>query len=235
MKTVKLMLTCLCDACYGEGGIAATRVLEHAGCQVEFDRAQTCCGQPPFNAGDWSAARQVARHAQKVLFTEGATVITPSGSCAAMMREGYEMLFEGEQPGRSFELVEFLVHELNIATWPHPVSQRKVAYHRSCHGRMIHLGAVQEDLVATIPGVETVAFQQAEQCCGFGGAFCATHGKVSAGIGLEKLRNIEESGAEYVVSGDMGCLMQLQGLIQRHSINLRVQHVAELLAEGLPA
>ncbi len=235
MKPVKLMLTCLCDAFYGEVGIAAVRVLEHCGCTVDFVAEQTCCGQPPFNAGDWAAARSVARHAQTVLFDGAIPVVTPSGSCAAMLREGYEMLFPEDLPNISFELVEYLVKQLEITSWPHPVSHRKIAFHRSCHGRMIHLGAIHEELVATIPGVELVDFAQAEQCCGFGGAFCATHGKVSAGIGLEKLHNIVDAGAQGIVSGDMGCLMQLQGLVSRHKLPLKISHVAELLAEGLPA
>lgn len=239
------MLTCLCDAFYGEVGIAAVKVLEHAGCQVEFVEAQTCCGQPPFNSGAWEPSRAIARHAASVLgidletgATTGPPIVTPSASCAAMIREGYPMLFEGIAHPKVFELGEFLVNELGIDRWPisgvSALEPRVFAFHRACHGRGIGLGDVQERLLRTIPGIEMISFAQADQCCGFGGAFAATHASVSAGIGLEKLRNIRASGATEVVSGDMGCLMHLRGLIAREGLMLRTVHYAEILAEAIP-
>jgi len=239
--TCKLMLTCLCDAFFGEVGIATVRVLEHAGCQVEFAESQTCCGQPPFNAGDWAAARKIAKHCISVFEPYGETpLVTPSGSCAAMMREGYPMLFEGTDHPRCFELGEFLVRNLGVSKWPlhgEAVAQPavKVAFHRACHGRGLGLKDEQERLVRSLPHVEVVEFAQMEQCCGFGGAFAATHGKLSSGIGLEKLHNVADSGAEVLVSGDMGCLMHLNGLIQKNKLPIRTRHFAELLAEAIPA
>jgi L-lactate dehydrogenase complex protein LldE len=113
------MLTCLCDAFFGEVGIATVRVLEHVGCEVVFNRDQTCCGQPPFNAGDWKAARTIASHCGKVLDLQGPEpIVTPSGSCAAMLREGYPMLFEGMEHPCCFELAEFLVKQMGIERWP---------------------------------------------------------------------------------------------------------------------
>jgi len=238
---IKLMLTCLCDAFYGEVGIATVRVLEHAGCEVEFEERQTCCGQPPFNAGDWAASRKIAKHNLEVLQpTQEIPVIAPSGSCTAMMREGYSMLFPELEHPECFELGEFLVKNLGIDSWPvhgsaKPFSGRKVAFHRACHGRGIGLKDEQERLVRSLPGIEIVPFAQSEQCCGFGGAFAATHGKLSDGIGSEKLHNIIESGADTIVSGDMGCLMHLSGLIQRQGLNIVTRHFAELLAEAIPA
>ncbi len=233
---VRLMLTCLCDAYFGEIGIATVKVLEHAGCEVLFDERQTCCGQPPFNAGDWDSARTVADRTVE-LFRTGEPIIVPSGSCTAMLREGYPMLFPklGHLP--AFELSEYLVRELGINSWPRrPLGNpkpMKIAFHRACHGRSIGLGDVQEFLLATVPGVELVRFDQEEQCCGFGGAFSATFTKVSAGIGREKLRNIVASGATVLASGDMGCLMHLGGLIEREGIPLKVMHFAEILAGAL--
>jgi L-lactate dehydrogenase complex protein LldE len=232
--TVRLMLTCLCDAFFGEVGIATVRVLEHLGCKVEFDSRQTCCGQPPFNAGDWNAARKIAEHCKATLFPDQVAVVTPSGSCAAMLREGYPMLFPEEPHLAAFELGEFIVHELGISTWPgQKPYPRKIAFHRACHGRALGISTEQESLIASVPGVELVPFAQSEQCCGFGGAFAATHGKLSQGIGMEKLRVLIESGAEEVVSGDMGCLMHLKGLIEREKIGLKVRHFAEVLSETL--
>jgi L-lactate dehydrogenase complex protein LldE len=231
------MLTCLCDVYYGEVGIATVRVLEHVGCEIVFDKDQTCCGQPPFNAGDWSSARQVAGLTMRALLESEDPVVTPSGSCAAMVREGYPILYEGTAHPQVYELGEFLVHHLKIRTWPITATKqpakRKVAFHRACHGRAIGLKDEQESLVASLPWIQLVNFKQGEQCCGFGGAFSATHGAISAGIGMEKLHNILDSGAEEIVSGDMGCLMHLNGLIKRNKLPLKIRHFAELLAEGI--
>lgn len=231
---VQLLLTCLCDAFYGEVGVATVRILEHAGCQVSFPEGQTCCGQPPFNAGDWEAARTLARRTADV-FEEGVPIVTPSASCAAMMRHGYEMLGLEERP--IFELSQFLLQELGVDRWPldgNRVSRRRrAAFHRACHGRMLGLGDSAERLLALVKGLELVPFEQADQCCGFGGAFSVGHGTVSAGIGREKLRCIEEAGVDTIVSGDMGCLMHLRGLIERERLSMRTVHYAELLAEAL--
>ncbi len=237
-RRVRLMLTCLCDAFYGEVGIATVRILEHLGCEVAFDPNQTCCGQPPFNAGDWAAARQIAGATMRTLLESNDPVVVPSASCAAMMREGYAILYEHTKHPPVFELGEFLVRQLNLRTWPASATKRpvrKIAFHRACHGRGIGLSDEQENLVKSLPWVELVRFDQPDQCCGFGGAFSSTHGSISAGIGREKLRTIRESGAEEIVSGDMGCLMHLNGLIKREGMQLTTRHFAELLAEAIPA
>lgn len=233
---VRLMLTCLCDAFAGEVGIAAVRVLEAAGCTVEFPEAQTCCGQPPFNSGDWNSARPIAKRALEV-FAGVAPVVAPSSSCAAMVREGYAMLVPGCERPPTFELVEFLVRALGLTVWPPatgPAVNRRIAFHRSCHGRGLHLGEMGERFLETIPGLRLEPFEQGEQCCGFGGAFAATHGPISAGIGMEKLKHLLESGADTVVGGDMGCLLHLRGLIERNGLALETRHVAQILAEALP-
>ena len=113
--------------------------------------------------------------------------------------------------------------------------QKKIALHRACHSRALGLDNEAELLLASIPGLELLPFDQAEQCCGFGGAFCVTEPHLSSGIGLVKLKNIQASGAEELVSGDMGCLMHLQGLIDKHAIRLKTRHYAEVLAETISA
>lgn len=231
---VQLMLTCLADAFYGEVGIASVRVLEHAGCQVSFPEGQTCCGQPPFNAGDWETARSVARRS-KTVFEEGVPIVTPSSSCAAMMRHGYKML--GLEAAPVFELSQFLLDEMGIEKWPlfgNQVSRmQKVVYHRACHGRMLGLEDSVERLLSRVKGLQLAPFEQGDQCCGFGGAFAVGLPTVSAGIGLEKLRCMQEAGAKTIVGGDMGCLMHLQGLIDRERLPMRTRHYAELLAEAI--
>lgn len=248
------MLTCLADALYGEVGIATVKVLEHVGCEVLFDARQTCCGQPPFNAGDWAQARLVAEHCLSTVFGGPDPVVTPSASCAAMVRECYPMLFgraapaepdggdssegrtpkaEGSlQPCPIYELSAFLVHQLGIVQWPAKGRYTKrVAFHRACHGRALGLANEQETLLESIPGLYLLPIENPEQCCGFGGAFSIGEGMLSSGIGNEKLRTILDSGAEEVVSGDLGCLMHLQGLIDRHGYPLKTRHFAEVLAE----
>jgi L-lactate dehydrogenase complex protein LldE len=230
--TVQLMLTCLCDALYGEVGIATVKVLEHAGCEVLFDDSQTCCGQPPYNAGDWDQARLISERTRALFQKREAPVVVPSGSCTAMLREGYPLLFADQEHLKAFELSEFLVHQLQLKTWPSKKAYPcKVGYHRACHGRGLHLSNEAEVLLSTIPGLDLVPIENPEQCCGFGGAFCITQGKLSSGIGLEKLRTFKQAGVDEVVSGDMGCLMHLEGLAKRNHIQLRFKHFAQILAE----
>lgn len=225
------MLTCLCDALYGEVGVATVRVLESAGCEVEFPEKQTCCGQPAFNAGDWGAAEPVARRTLRV-FGDDAPIVAPSASCAAMLRHGYAQMGVTHS-AQCYELCEFLVDVLGRHEWGGKVGRRRVGVHRACHGRTIGLTDQQERLLHLIEGIEIVAFGSPEQCCGFGGAFSVSHGKVSEGIGLEKIRQMESAGVEQVVSGDMGCVLHLQGLAKRNGVNLEFVHVAQVLAEAL--
>ncbi|HRK22308.1 MAG TPA: (Fe-S)-binding protein [Fimbriimonadaceae bacterium] len=231
---VQLMLTCLCDAFFGEVGIATVRILEHAGCTVVFPEKQTCCGQPPFNAGDWAASKLVAQSCIN-FFDPSIAIVTPSASCAAMLRHGYPMI--GLTAPRVFELSEFMLDELGVDRWPingNRVSKkRRIAFHRACHGRMMHLGDRQERFVALAKGIEFIPFEQTDQCCGFGGAFSVGHPTVSSDIGLEKLRNVLLAGADTLVSGDMGCLMHLNGLIERERLSIRTMHYAQLMAEVL--
>lgn len=233
---VQLMLTCLCDAFFGEVGIAAVKVLQHAGSEVIFPESQTCCGQPPFNAGDWKASRKIAEHCLTV-FDPEIPVVTPSGSCAAMMREGYPLLWPERPHIKCYEVGEYMVKHLGITELkPETQNQKpktRVAFHRACHGRGLGLTDEQERLVASLPSIEIVQFAQAEQCCGFGGAFAATHGKLSSGIGDEKLKNVIDSGAELLVSGDMGCLMHLNGLIQKEKLPIQTKHYLQVLAEAI--
>lgn len=228
--TVQLMLTCLCDAFYGEVGIAAVRVLEHCGLRVAFPEEQTCCGQPAFNAGDWKTASELAIRVGKV-FDAGIPIITPSASCAAMLRHGMGQMGQ-ESMSNVFELAEYLLDELGLDRWPlKPTTYRKktVAFHRSCHGRVLGLEDKQIRLLRMIRGIGMAEPEESGQCCGFGGLFSATHGNLSARIGIEKIDRLLELGAEEVVSGDMGCLMHLGNLRGGKAVPFR--HYVQLLAE----
>lgn len=225
------MLTCLCDAFYGEVGIATVRALEHTGCEVVFDERQTCCGQPPFNAGDWKSARSMAARCLEV-FSGDCPLVVPSASCAAMMHEGYAML-EVSTPPPTYELAQFLLEVRQVAEWPSLGSPVRAAFHKSCHGRMLGLGDSQIKLMQLVGGLELVPFEQEDQCCGFGGAFSVTHGATSSGIGGEKLDNVVSTEVDVILSGDMGCLMHLQGLADKTGCTVTTKHYVEILAEAL--
>jgi L-lactate dehydrogenase complex protein LldE len=228
------MLTCLCDAFYGNVGIATVKVLEHLGCQVNFDGRQTCCGQPPFNAGDWKQAREVATYAKEILFSDKRTVVTPSASCAAMTREGYHLLFPNQEPAHAFELSEFITKELGLTKWAtEKTYNKRIAFHRACHGRGIGLTNEAQNLIASIPGVELVPIRNAEQCCGFGGAFCVVEPHLSGEIGKAKIETLLENDPDEIVSGDMGCLMHLGGMLKHEGNHIRIRHYAEILAETI--
>lgn len=238
-KRIQLLATCLCDAFYPAVAKATVRVLEHAGCEIEFPLDQTCCGQPAFNAGDWPASRQVVRHTCKV-FAGEQPVVTPSGSCAAMLFHGAPLEFEKESDlavvealgARAWELADYLVNGLGITQWPGRFPHR-VAFHTSCHSRGTRSGEAALTLLRSIAGLELVPFDDAEQCCGFGGAFSVTFPNISAGMGHLKLEHVVKSSPEFLVSGDMGCAMHLGGIISRERQPLRCLHLAELLACAL--
>lgn len=235
---VSLMLTCLVDLLYPEVGQAVVRVLERAGCEVDFDARQTCCGQPAFNSGDWASARKVARHALSV-FSGADIVVVPSGSCAAMVQWGYPQLFEGEPElaearelgSRTYELAEFLVLKLGKQSWPGAYN-RRIAFHRSCHTRELRSVGQAERLLESISGIDLQPFEETEQCCGFGGVFSVTHPFISTQIGEAKIKQLEASGAEEVVSADMGCLMHLGGLLRNRETNLKLKHLAQVLEDA---
>jgi L-lactate dehydrogenase complex protein LldE len=235
---VQLMLTCLCDAFYGEVGIAAVRVLEAAGCTVVFLDQQTCCGQPPFNSGDWDAARAIGDRIRQV-FDPSMPIVAPSASCTAMVRDGFHLLWPDRDVPECFEIAEFLIHRMGIANWP-PNSDSKgganqrIAFHRACHGRGIGLRNEQWTLLKSVPGIELLEFGEPEQCCGFGGAFSATHGKLSQRIGEEKLSDLASLNADCLVSGDMGCLMHLSTLAKKMGKPIEVRHYLEIMAGAIP-
>ena len=240
-RSVRLMATCLADAFYDDVARATVEVLEHLGVRVEVPPDQTCCGQPAFNAGDWEAARLVARHTLRVFAGEG-PVVVPSGSCARMASHGTLLLFEHEADrdaadslaGRSFELADFIVRELGIRRWPGRFSAR-IALHRSCHCRGTSYAESALTLLDSIEGVELVPVGEGEQCCGFGGTFSATFPTVSARMGDLKLEHLLASGPDLVVSADMGCLMHLEGRARKEGRTLRALHVAEVLRDALQA
>jgi len=238
-RRVQLMATCLCDAFHDDVAAATVEVLEHLGCEVAFPEAQTCCGQPAFNGGDWAASRRVVRHAVRT-FAGDDPVVVPSGSCAAMLFHGAALEFErepdlGEVEGlgrRTWELGDFIVNGLGVRAWPGRYACA-VALHRSCHTRGTASSEAAALLLRSIEGVRLVEFGEAEQCCGFGGTFAVAFPHISASIGDLKLDNIRAAKPEVLVSGDTSCLMHLGGLAAREGVALRTRHLAQVLRDAL--
>jgi len=240
-NTVQLFATCLIDTLQPHIGEAVVRVLERAGMQITFPEAQTCCGQPPFNAGMRSEARKMAEHTIRVFEQSSAPVILPSGSCTAMLRHGYPELFADdpnwlprvqELSARTYELTEFLVDVLGItdlgARFP-----GKATYHASCHLlRGLGVDRQPRALLANVRDLELVELPHVEECCGFGGVFSVEHPEISAEMLNRKIANIEKTAAPITISADTGCLLHIQGGLHRQGKPQRVLHIAEVLASS---
>lgn len=238
-KKVQLMATCLCDAFFDDAAVATVQVLEHLGVVVEFPEAQTCCGQPAFNAGDWSASRRVMRHLLRV-FRDDLPVVVPSGSCAGMVFHGSLLAFEHEDDlpevkrlaARTWELADFIVNGLGVTTWPGRLDAA-IAFHRSCHTRGTDSGEAATTLLRSIAGVSLVEFGEAEQCCGFGGTFSVTFPNISTAMGRLKLEHVRAAEPQLLVGLDTSCLMHLSGLAEKAGQPVRHRHLAQVLRDAL--
>ena len=233
------MTTCLCDAFFPEVAQATVEVLEHVGCGIDFPENQTCCGQPAFNAGDWDAARKVIRHTVSV-FDGEQPVVSPSGSCAAMVRHGALLALEDQadlsvgqgMARRTWELCDYLVNGLGITAWPGRFDGR-VAVHRSCHTRGSGAYAAAIQLLKSIEGLTVLPFDEAEQCCGFGGTFAVSFPHISAKKGQLKLEHHTADPPDYVASLDMACMMHFGGMMDQQGVTTPRLHVVEILAQAL--
>ncbi|WP_328316106.1 (Fe-S)-binding protein [Streptomyces sp. NBC_00388] len=241
---VGLFVTCVNDALYPRTGIAVVRLLERLGVEVGFPAGQTCCGQPQFNTGYRRETEPLVRRYDRV-FASYDYVVTPSGSCAAMVRDNYPRIgrkaaaeHRGQELAdaaarsvpKTYELTEFLVDVLGVvdvgAYFPHPVT-----YHPSCHGlRMLGLGDRPRRLLEAVRGLELRELEGAEECCGFGGTFAVKNADVSAAMGEDKVRNALSTGADVLCGADNSCLMHIGGILRRQDAPLRALHLAEILA-----
>ncbi|MEU3316677.1 (Fe-S)-binding protein [Streptomyces sp. NPDC006662] len=241
---VALFVTCVNDALYPATGIAVVRLLERLGVDVDFPAAQSCCGQPQYNTGYRREAEPLLRRTARA-FAGYDHVVTPSGSCAAMIRAHYPRIArlavrEGrgsaleeltqELVPRVYELTEFLVDVLGVtdvgAWFPHTVT-----YHPSCHGlRTLGLGERPRRLLAAVKGLELLELPGAEECCGFGGTFAVKNPDVSAAMGADKTAAALATGAEVLCGADNSCLAHLGGTLRRAGAPLRTLHIAEILA-----
>ena len=234
---VGLFVTCLVDIIRPSVGFAAVKLLEDAGCRVVVP-SQTCCGQPAYNSGDRETAKKLARQAIDA-FEDCDYVVAPSGSCGGMLIKHYPDLFAGEpelaQRAEGFaekthELISFLVDVMGVKK----VAARydgTVAYHDSCAGlRELGMKTQPRRLLAGVEGLTLVELSEAETCCGFGGLFATKYGELSNAIVMRKAEDIRNAKPDTVLAGDLGCLMNMAGKLQREGSAIKARHVAEVLA-----
>jgi L-lactate dehydrogenase complex protein LldE len=235
---VALFVTCLVDLFRPSIGFAAVKLLEQAGCTVEVPKAQVCCGQPAYNSGDRADTRAIARQVIEA-FAGYDYVVVPSGSCAGMIHEHYPALFADdpallarakELAARTWELVAFLVDVRGVKTTGARYSGT-VTYHDSCSGlRELGVKAQPRRLLAAVDGLTLVELPGAELCCGFGGTFCVKYPELSNRMVSEKAADVAATGADTLLAGDLGCLLNMAGKLQREGRPVATRHVAELLA-----
>jgi L-lactate dehydrogenase complex protein LldE len=234
---VGLLVTCLVDLFRPSVGFAAIRLLERAGCAVEVP-PQTCCGQPAYNSGDRDDAKAVARQVIAA-FAGYDYVVAPSGSCAGMVRVHYPEMFADdpadlaaaqELAARTYELVSFLV-DIRGVTAVESVWPRTAAYHDACSGlRELGVKTQPRRLLETVSGCRLTELSGAEVCCGFGGTFCVKYPAISDKMVTDKAMDIAASGADAVLAGDLGCLLNIAGKLSRLGHAVETRHVAEVLA-----
>jgi L-lactate dehydrogenase complex protein LldE len=237
---IALFIACFNDTLFPETGKAVVRLLERLGHEVDFPEEQTCCGQMHWNSGYQAEAVPLARRFVSV-FADHDVVVTPSGSCAAMVREAYPRLAAGTGDERLqaqvaavvprvFELTELLVDVLGVedvgAYYPH-----RVTYHPTCHGlRLLHVGDRPLRLLRNVAGIDLVELPEAETCCGFGGTFAVKNADTSAAMLTDKLRAVLDTRAEVCTALDNSCLLHIGGGLSRARAGTRAVHLAEILA-----
>jgi L-lactate dehydrogenase complex protein LldE len=235
---VALFVTCLVDLHRPTVAFAAIRLLQEAGCQVEVPRAQTCCGQVAYNSGDRTTARDIG---VTILEAFGGYdyVVVPSGSCGGMIKFHLPLLFDDDPnlrpranslAERTFELVSFLSDVMSLEQLPTRHAGGPVTYHDSCSGlRELGIKEQPRKFLRTI-GATITEMPDSDVCCGFGGTFCVKYPDISVRMASDKVRNIVATGAEIVTAGDLGCLLNIAGRLQREGHHIQTRHVAELLA-----
>lgn len=244
---IGLFIPCYIDQFYPQVGMATVELLAHFGLKVEYPTEQTCCGQPMANVGLFDDARPLALHFLNT-FKPYDYVVSPSGSCVAMVRHHYHQVLGHADDldavaHKTYELCEFLTDVVQVERIPGRFPHR-VGLHQSCHGvRELRLSASSETVVApfnkprqlleSIEGLEITELQRADECCGFGGLFSVSEDAVSCMMGDDRIADHERAGSEVLTSTDMSCLMHLDGLIRRQQKPIRVTHIAEVFVEAM--
>lgn len=236
---VQLFIPCFIDQLYPQTAFNMVKVLEKATCEVAYNTNQTCCGQPAFNAGFWEESRQVCTKFMKDF--EGADyIVAPSASCVGFIRNYYPKLFENSSlhnqvkdlGKRTYEFTEFLTDVLKIENYGAELNA-KATYHDSCAAlRECKIKQAPRTLLSHVKGLELVEMNDVETCCGFGGTFAVKFEGISLGMADQKVTNAMATGAEYIISTDLSCLMQIDGYIKGKQLPMKTMHIADVLASG---
>ena len=233
---VSLFIPCFINSLYPNVGMAMVRIFERLGHTVDVPENQTCCGQPPFNSGYWDEARSVACH-QMDVFRNADAIVSASGSCGSMFKVFYPELFhhharENEAKSiasKTWEFSEFLVQKLGVTD----VGARfegRATFHDGCHGlRELGTKTAPRELLKNVKGLELIEMREAETCCGFGGTFAVKYPQISTAMAEVKCLSICDTNAEYVISNDSSCLMQIAGWLDRNKGTIKCLHLAEVL------
>jgi L-lactate dehydrogenase complex protein LldE len=236
---IELLVPCFVDQLFPDTAFNTIKVLEKAGCSVNFNPNQTCCGQPAFNAGFWDDAKAIG---SKFLndFSEDSVIVTPSASCTGMVKNYYNDLFTNTAAhnkcraiqGNIYELSDFLVNILQFDYFGAELDGKAV-YHDSCGAlRECKIRTEPRQLLSKVLGLELLELKDNETCCGFGGTFAVKFEAISTAMAQQKVDNALDAGAEYIISTDTSCLMHLQSYIDKNSLPIRTMHLADVLALG---
>ncbi|MAE07790.1 MAG: Fe-S oxidoreductase [Bacteroidetes bacterium] len=237
---VDLFIPCFIDQVYPQTGFNMIKVLEKAGVKVHYNTNQTCCGQMAFNSGFWDDAKKLG---EKFItdFNSERLIVGPSASCIGYVRNGYDELFfngayhnEYKQLQRNmYEITDFLVNVVKVTNFD-SVFEHNVTYHDSCAAlREYKLNNEPRQLLENVKGLQLVEMKNTHECCGFGGTFSIKFEPISTAMAEQKVRNALDTGAEYIISTDSSCLMQLDGYIKKQNLPIKVAHIVDVLASGL--
>jgi len=237
-KTVTLFIQCLVDGIYPEVGEASVAIFRKLGIELTCPTRQTCCGQPAFNSGYLGEARTAARRFIEI-FESAQVIVCPSGSCVTMVRHHYPQLFVDDAAwlqrsqhvaAKTFELSEYLVDILGVDDLGAHFDG-VATYHDSCHLlRYLRIKEQPRTLMRKVSGLEFIEMNDSDYCCGFGGSFSFKYADISAAMAEDKVNNIIAAGADAVVGCDMGCLMNIQGMLSRKGSSIKAMHIAQILA-----
>ncbi len=237
MPKVQLFIPCFVDQLYPETGMNMVKVLEKLGCEVTYNTRQTCCGQPAFNAGYRNEAKTVAT---KFLhdFKDNSYIVSPSGSCTGYVRNYYDKIFDNSSDHNlcsqvqenMYEFTEFITKVLKIEDIGASL-EGKATYHDAC-GALRECGIKEgpRKLLANVNGLELLEMKECETCCGFGGTFAVKFEPISIGMAQTKVKSALDTGAQYIVTTDVSCMMHIQGYITQHNLPIKTIHIADVLA-----
>lgn len=234
---VQIFIPCFVDQLFPETAFNMVKVLEKAGCKVSYNTSQTCCGQPAFNAGFWEESKAVCTKFLKD-FNGTDYIVSPSASCTGFVRNYYGKLFDNSSvhndvkdlQKRLFEFSEFMTDVLKVEDVG-AVLNGKATYHDSCAAlRECKIKDGPRRLLSYVRGLELVEMNDVETCCGFGGTFAVKFDAISVAMADQKITNALETGAQYIISTDLSCLMHIDGVIKNKGLNLRTLHIADVLA-----